>query len=333
MKKTHTLFVKTISAAVFLGVGAGACLAEDAYPSKAIRLVVPFATGGSADQAGRTLGRKLSERMRQPVIVENLGGAGGELGVNVVVRAPADGYTILVSPNGPITIAGLLKKTAYDVDRDLQPIGMVNVLPLIFAVNADLPVNTLSEFISYAKKNPNKVNYSNPGQGTAFQLNSELIRHATGITMTSVPYKGNGPAAIALASGEVQAGTSDFPSYLPFGPAPIGSGKIRFLATFSEKRAASLPDVPTVAEAGFAGFVPATTWIGMFVPAKTPKAIVDRLSAELDTIVHDPDVIAVLAKSGGGEPMPMSPAQFKKYIHDQIATLSARVKEAGIQLD
>ncbi|CAN5720765.1 tripartite tricarboxylate transporter substrate binding protein [soil metagenome] len=331
MNISKTALSASMQAIVLAGALACSALAQaQTYPTKPIRVVVPFNPGGSADLTARTVARKLQESMGQPVVVDNVGGAGGEIGVSNVVRSPADGYTILITPNGPITTAGLSKKLSYDVQNDLQPVGVVTLIPLLFAVNAALPVNTLPEFIAYAKKNPDSLNYSNPGPGSANQLNVELLRSAAGIKLTSVPYKGNGPAALAVATNEVQAGSGDFPSYFPVGPA--GSGKVKFLASFTSKRTAALPNLPTVAESGLPDFAAVVSWIGMFVPARTPSAITTKLAAELSRIVNDPEVVATFARAGG-EPAQMSPDEFGAYIKDQVVTLNARVKAANIQID
>ncbi|GAA0514614.1 tripartite tricarboxylate transporter substrate binding protein [Pigmentiphaga daeguensis] len=324
----------------FPRIAAGACaaacfwtapaLAQGSYPQKPIRVVIPFTPGGSADLSGRTVARKLSERLGQPVVVENIGGAGGEIGVNAVAQAPADGYTILITPNGPITTAGRFKKLSYDPLKDLQPVGVVTLLPLFVAVNAQFPARNLAEFIDYAKKHPGVVNYGNPGPGSASHLNGELLSYAAGIKLVAVPYKGNGPAAAAVASGETQAGFGDFPSFAPFGAS--GSGRVRLLAAFNETRTAVAPDVPTVSEAGLPAFKPIVSWIGMFLPAKTPAAITNRLAQELDHVVRDPEVAATLARVGG-EPASMSPERFGGYIRDQIRMLDQLIADAGIRID
>lgn len=340
MKKESTIIGCSVPRRLPLGLALAAALActlpaqaqPQDYPNKPIRMVVPFNPGGSADLTARTIARKLGESMGQQIVVDNVAGAGGELGVSNVVRAPADGYTIVVTPNGPITTAGLFRKLSYDVDKDLQPVGTVALIPLLFAVNAQLPVNTLAEFIDYAKKSPNPINYSNPGPGSANHINVELLRSAAGIKMTAVPYKGNGPAALAVASNEVQAGSGDLPSYVPFGPPPAGSGKVKFLAQFTDKRAAALPNVPTMREAGLKNFPSLVSWIGMFLPAHTPAAITKRLSDELAKAVRDPEVVAVFTKAGV-EPAVMGPDEFKHYIHEQVTAIGREVKAANIRVD
>jgi tripartite-type tricarboxylate transporter receptor subunit TctC len=207
---------------------------------------------------------------------------------------------------------------------------MVSIIPFVLAVNAALPVTSLAEFIAYAKANPNSINYGNPGNGTVSQLNTEFLRYSTGINMTSVPYKGISQAALAVASGDVQAGAGDFASYSPLGPT--GSGKVRFLAMFSNTRAAIAPNIPTVSEAGIPDYKPVVPWIGMFVAANTPKEIVARLNRETQRIVQMPHVREVMLKAGA-EPALMSVEQFSQYVANEGDDARKRVKAAGIKIE
>jgi tripartite-type tricarboxylate transporter receptor subunit TctC len=301
------------------------------YPSKAINVIVPFTTGGSADLVARTLGAKLSESLGQPVVVENHGGAGGEVGVSAAVRARPDGHTLLVTPHGPITVGGHFRKQSYDVSKDLIPVAMVAVIPIVFAVNASLPVKTLPEFIAYAKGRPDSINYSNPGLGSANHLAAEMLKYAGGIKMAPIPYKGSSVAAVAVASGDVHAGSGDLSSYLPFGAS--GSGKVRILGTYGPTRSAIAPDVPTIVEAGLPNFTPITAWIGAFVPAKTPPQIVARLHQEIMRALQRPDVRSVLMKAGGEAAAPMSPEKFGQYVRNEIDTFGKLIKAADIKID
>jgi tripartite-type tricarboxylate transporter receptor subunit TctC len=301
------------------------------YPGKAITVIVPYTPGGSADLVARTLGSKLSESLGQPVVVENHGGAGGEVGVGVVARARPDGYTLLVTPSGPITTGVHLRKLSYDVNKDLIPVGMVVMIPIVFAVNASLPVKTLPEFIAYAKGRPDSINYSNPGLGSGNHLAAEMLKYAAGIRMAPIPYKGASAAAVAVASGEVHAGSGDLASYLPFGAS--GSGKVRILGTYGPTRIATAPDVPTIVEAGLPNFTPITAWIGAFVPAKTPPQIVARLHQEIMRALQRPDVRSVLMKAGGEAAAPMSPEKFGQYVRNEIDTFGKLIKAADIKID
>jgi tripartite-type tricarboxylate transporter receptor subunit TctC len=301
------------------------------YPSKAINVIVPFTPGGSADLVARTIGAKLSDSLGQPVVVENHGGAGGEVGVGVAVRARPDGYTLLITPHGPITVGGHFRKQPFDVTKDLIPVAMVAVIPIVFSVNAALPVKTLPDFIAYAKDRPDSINYSNPGLGSANHLAAEMLKHAAGIKMAPVPYKGSSAAAVAVASGEVHAGSGDMSSYLPFGAS--GSGKVRILATYGPTRSAIAPEVPTIVEAGLTNFSPIIAWIGAFVPAKTPPQIVARLHQEITRALQRPDVRTVLQKAGGEAAAPMSPEKFGQYVQNEINTFGKVIKAADIKVN
>jgi tripartite-type tricarboxylate transporter receptor subunit TctC len=298
------------------------------YPSKPINFIVPFTPGGSADLIARTLAAKLGASLGQTVIVENHGGAGGEVGVGVAVRGRPDGHTLLVTPSGPITTGGHFRKQAYEVARDLVPVAMVAIIPSVIAVNAALPVQTLSEFIAYAKERPNAINYSNPGLGSGNHLAGELLKHTTGIKMVPVPYKGSSAAAVAVASGEVQAGSGDLTSYLPFGAS--GSGKVRILATYGATRTMTAPEIPTVAEAGVPGFR-AVAWVGMFAPAKTSPQIVARLNQEVMRALQRPDVREVFLKAGVEPAAPMSSEKFGQFVLDETDRLGKLIKAADIK--
>lgn len=299
------------------------------YPNKLITVIVPFTAGGAADLVGRTVAAKLSESLGQTVIVENHGGAGGEVGVGVAVRARPDGYTLLVTPQGPISVGGHLRKQPFDVTKDLIPVAMVTQLPLFFAVNASLPVQTLAEFIAYVKERPDLINYGNPGLGSTNHLAVELLKQSAGIRMTAVPYKGSSAAAAAVASGEVHAGSGDLPSYLPFGAS--GSGKVKILATYGPARSSMMPEVPTVVEAGVPSYRPISAWVGMFVQAKTPPEIVSRLHQEVMRMLQRADVRATFLKAGGESPAPMSQEQFSRIIHDEINSFGKLIKAADIR--
>ncbi len=329
----HTLTRSGVSrfAAALALVAVGVSAQAQSYPSKPITVVVPFGVGGSADLTARTVAEKLQAALGRTIVVENRTGAGGETGTNSVVRAAPDGYTLLMTPNGPITTGGLFKKQPYNVKTDLIPITMVTNIPLVLAANAALPANTVKEFLDYAKKHPNAISYGNPGTGSANWLNMELLRHEAAITMTGVPYRGNGAAAMAVGGGEVQVGSGDFASYLPLGPAPIGSGRVKFLATFTHERAKMTPNLPAIGEV-IPGFVPVTGWVGLYAPAGTPKEIVDRLHAETVKVLNLPEVKAVFEKAGMEE-APMDRAKFTKAVHDEIDGFTKRVKAANLQIE
>lgn len=253
-------------------------------PPKTIHIVVPYPPGGSSDLVARTLGVHLTARLGQPVVVENVPGAAGEIGVASVARKPPDGYTRLVTPNGAISTGRFFKKQPYDALTDLTAIAMVAEIQSVLAVNAALPVSTLDEFIAYAKARPSAVSYSSAGSASAHYLFSEVLQFNAGIKLTPVPYRGAAPAAMAVASGEVGAGVSDLTSFAPLSAA----GKVRILATFNRKPPAGFPDVPA-ASSVVAGMKPLAGWIGLFAPAKTPRAIVALLHREVTAIFQRAD--------------------------------------------
>ncbi len=318
---------RMLAGVLLAAVTAGA--QAQAYPSRPITVVVPFNPGGSADLTARTVAEKLQAALGKTLVVENRSGAGGETGAASVVRSPADGYTLLISPNGPITTGGLFKKQPYDVNRDLIPITMLTSIPMVLAVHPSLPVNSVREFVEYARKNPNAISYSNPGNGTVNWLDFELLAHEAAVKMTAVPYRGNGAAAMAVAAGEVQAGSGDFTSYLPLGPT--GANKVKFLGTFSEKRAAATPQLPTIGEE-VPGFVSVIGWVGLFAPAGTPPDVVARLHAETVKVLALPEVKTVFEKVGM-EAAPMSREKFLQVVKDETEGLGKRVKAANLRLE
>lgn len=317
-----------ISAAALLATP-GAFAQPQAYPNRALRILVPFAPGGSTDITARAVGAKLAEAWGQPVTVENQPGAGGELGVAAVVRRPPDGYTLLVTPNGPITTGGLFRKQPYDVASDLIPIAQLGVIPSVFAVNPAIPARTLAEFVSYARGLGKPVSCGNPGTGSGNHLAAELLAHAAGITMTSVPYRGSAAAALALMGGEIQAASGDLSSYLPL----AASGKVRILATYERRRATAAPDIPTVPEAGLPAFGYFTGWIGMFVAGKTPPEIVARIYEEVARVLQRQDFRSTAATVGIEPGEPMAREQLARYIRDEIEFLRAQTRAAGLKLE
>ncbi len=301
------------------------------YPTKPITIIVPFTPGGSIDLVARTLAAKLSESLGQTVIVENQGGAGGEIGIGAAVKARADGYTLLVTPGGPLTAGPHFRKQPFDVVKDLAPIAMVAVIPTVFSVNASLQIKTLAEFITYVKERPDSINYSNPGLGSGNHLATELLKQTAGINMVPVPYKGASAAAVAVASGEVHAGSGDLTSFMPFAANTGGSGKVRILATYGATRPLAAPDIPTVAEATGVPSFRSIAFIGMFAPTNTPPIIVARLNEEVIRILQRADVSAILVKGGVEPAAPMSPAEFSRFVRDEIDKAGKLIKAANIK--
>ena len=308
-------------------LAAGGAFAQS-YPSRAVRVVVPAGAGGP-DVVGRIVAAKLTELMGQTFFVENHPGANGIVGADMVAKATPDGYTLMVYSSGLISNKSLYKKLPYDTDRDFAPISnLVDNGGLFITVNPSVPAKTLKELIDLAKQPGSHLAYSTPGVGNTWHVATEVFNHYAGTKLIHVPYKGGGPAAAALASGEVQVMLSS--------PAPvmqyIKSGKARVLAYTASHRAPSLPDVPTTAEAGLPSFQVDGGWFGMFAPAGTPAAIIDRLNREVKVALADPAVVKRL-EGLGVAPAYTTPEQFRRFLAEETAKYAEYVRVAGVQLE
>ncbi|HVF63719.1 MAG TPA: tripartite tricarboxylate transporter substrate binding protein [Casimicrobiaceae bacterium] len=309
-------------------LGITAANAQERYPSKPIRLVVPFPAGGSTDIIGRLVAQKLSERLGQPVVVDNRGGAGGTIGTDNAAKSPADGYTLLLSTTSTLAVApAAYAKLAYDPVKDFVPVSLVAITPYLLVVNTGVKANTLAEFVTLAKSQPGKLNYASAGNGTTTHLAMEMLKDVAKFDAVHIPFKGNAPAELATLAGDVQALFGSMPAILQ----QTKAGKLRPLAVGSTARSPALPDVPTVAESGFPGFE-ATLWLGVSAPTGTPKPILDRLEAELKAIVAMPDFREGMARNGA-DPVSTSSSEFAKLIGDDIARYGKVVKAANIKLD
>lgn len=316
--------------ALCLGASVTSAMAQntDAWPSRPIRLVVPFPPGGGTDLVGRSVGNKLAEALGQRVIVDNRGGAGGNIGAEIAVRAAPDGYTMLIGSIGAIAINPTLygARLPFDPRRDLAPVTLSSDALNILMVHASLPVKSVKELIDHARANPNKLSFSSSGVGATDHLAGELFNRLVGVQTIHVPYKGGGPAAVDLAAGNVQFSFNTASAQTALWKA----GKIRALAVLSPKRQALFPDLPSIAEA-----VPGygvNNWYGFFLPAKTPRPIVDRLNAEINRILKMPDIIT-LHNAGGIVPLGTSPEDFSKFIGAETQKWAKVIKEAGIKLE
>jgi len=295
------------------------------YPNKPLRLVVTFPPGGAPDILARLFADKA--QLGQPVVVDNKPGAGGNIGAEMVAKAPADGYTIVMGTVGTHSINGALyRQMPYDMVKDFAPLGHVASAPNLLVVNNDLPVKTVAELISYMKANPNKLSFGSPGIGTSVHVSGELFKSMTGTQMTHVPYKGRQFAIPDLVGGSIQVMFDNMPSALPMAK----EGKIRALAQTTATRSAAAPDVPTVAET-VPGFE-ATTWFAMFAPAGTPKDIVAKLNAEMQRVYKLPDV-AEKMKTLGLEPWISTPEELAKYQATEITKWAKVVKDSGAKAD
>jgi len=298
-----------------------------AYPGKPIRLILPFPPGGGTDILGRLMAERLAPRLGQPVVVENRGGAGGNVGAEAAARSAPDGYTIvLVAPSLAIS-PSLYKKLAYDPVKDFAPVSLVATVPNVMVTNPSIPAKTLSEFIALAKSKPGAMNFGSGGNGTSNHLAGELFNIVAGVRLVHVPYKGVNLAMNDVMSGDVQLVIIGIPAAAPH----IKAGKLRALAVIDSKRAAALPDVPTAAEAGLKDFE-VTTWYGVHAPAGTPLPIVTRLNAEIVAVMHSNEMKERLATMAT-EPVTSTPEEFGDLIRREIAKWAKVVRAAGLKAD
>ena len=301
--------------------------AAQSYPTRPIRLVVPQSPGGSTDQVARPLARQLGEMLGQPVVVENRAGAGSVIGTDIVAKAAPDGYTLLAVAASFTISPSLYKQLPYDVERDFAPITLLSAFPNILVVHPSLPVTSVSELVSYLKKNPGKANYSSSGIGTGTHLSMELLKHLAAIDLVHVPYKGGAPSVNALLAGEVQVTLATISTALPH----VKSGRLRALAVTSRRRVNALPEVPTLAESGVPGYE-YSSWIGLLAPAKTPRAVIEKLGAEAARAARTPEMRTILALEGA-EPVGSSPDEFASQIRAELARWSKLVGATGIKAD
>jgi tripartite-type tricarboxylate transporter receptor subunit TctC len=302
--------------------------AIDAFPTKQIRIVVPFPAGGATDIAARAIADKMGAAWKQPVVVENRGGAGGNVGSDVVAKAPADGYTLVMGVTGSHAInISLYAKMPYDPVRDFEAISQVAVVPNVIVVHPSVKAVTLKEFVALAKREPGKLDYASLGSGTAAHLGMEMFKRDAGIFLVHIPYRGSAPAVADLIGGQVQVMMDGLPSALPH----VKVGRLRALAVTSQKRSPAAPDLPTIAESGYPGFY-ADAWSGLFAPRGTPKAVVDRLAAETRRILALPEVRERLAGLGA-EPVGSTPAEFASHVQREIAKWAQVVKASGAKAD
>jgi len=315
------------AAAALLILNAGQAAAQD-YPNKPVTLVVPFAPGGSSEVLARLIGQKLTESWKQQVVIDNKPGAAGNIAMELVQRSRPDGYTLILGHVGTLAVnPAMFAKLPYDPVHGFIPVAMIASVPNVVAVHPGLPVRNLKEFVDLAKAKPGALNYGSAGNGSAGHLAMEYLRQVTQIELTHVPYKGTGPMTTDLLAGQTQA---TFTGALPLMPF-IKEGKLRALAVGSAKRIPSLPEVPTVAESGYPGFE-TSQWYGILAPAKTPDAIVEKLSTEINRILKLPEVVDRLG-SDGSVPRAMSPPEFAAFIASEMKRWAVVVKTAGIKVD
>lgn len=298
------------------------------YPAKPIRYIVPFPPGGGQDLVARALSVKLTETLGQPVIVDNRGGAGGIVGTEVAAKSPPDGYTILMGSSTTLSIIpNLDQKISYDPIRDFDAVTKIADLAVILVVHPSLPVRSVKELVVLAKARPGELNFGSSGNGTPPQLTALMFNQAAGIKMVHVPYRGSGPALIALLSGETQLMFGSMTATLPF----VKRGQLRALAVTSIQRWPGASDVPTVSESGYKDFE-VTSWYGIFVPAGTPSAVVTKLNAEIVRILNVPEFRRSLADQGAAV-AGTSAEEFSNYVKSEIRKYGQVVKEASMRAD
>jgi tripartite-type tricarboxylate transporter receptor subunit TctC len=328
----HTSFTRHALACLSAAALACATLtargADAPYPNAPVKFIVPYEPGGSNDIIARLVGQSLSETLKTPMVIENHGGAGGNIGVGIAAKSAADGYTIVIGHVGTFSInPALYKKLSYDPLRDFVPIGMIAMIPNVLAVNNNLPVKNVQELIALAKKEPGKLFYGSGGNGSAAHLAVEHFKQMAGVNIVHVPYKGTGPSLTDLMGGQVQMTITGLLPVKPY----MDSGRLRVLATASSKRLKLLPDLPTIAESGVPGYE-AIQWYGLFAPAKTPAPAVTALHNALSKAMKSPAVIDRLAREGG-EPQDMTLDEFRKFTADQAKLWAGIVKTSGAKVE
>ena len=316
-----------VAVAVAALLPAGPAQAQ-AYPTRAVKMVVPFPPGGSLDIAGRLIAQKLTDAWGQPVVVENKPGAGGNIGADFVAKSPPDGYTILMGALSTHAVnPSLYKSMPYDAAKDFAPITLIAITPNVLVVNAASPVTSAKEFIAYAKANPGKLSFGSGSNGSAGHLAGELFKVETGTDAVHIPFKGGAPATQALLAGDTQFMFDNLANAM----AQVKAGKLRALAVTTANRSPLAPDLPTMAEAGLPGF-DISTWYGFFAPAGTPPAVVAKWSADVAKVLNAPDVRAKFV-ADGAEPTPNSPEQFAQFIAREQAKYARIVKASGAKVD
>ena len=297
------------------------------YPSKPVKIIVPFGVGGSADVYGRFLAAKLSEALGQSFVVENRPGGGAVIGTEAVAKSPADGYTLLVMSNTHTVNETLLPKKSYVLMKDLAPITGLNYQDLMLAVGANVQASTLREFIALAKAQPGKLNYASSGPGTPYHMAGELFKTMAGVDIVHIAHKGSDQARTALLGGQVEMMFDAISTMM----AQARAGKVKALATTGRARSAVTPDVPTVSEAGVPGYE-ATIWLGLMAPAGTPRPVLERLNTEVNKVINSAEVKDNWSKQGA-VPMGMPVDQFDKFLREDIAKWAGVIKAARMKVE
>jgi tripartite-type tricarboxylate transporter receptor subunit TctC len=322
VSRRHALGV----AAAGLAAMSGIALAQSAYPARPLKLVVPFAAGGTTTILARLLAERMGQNMGQPFVVDNRPGAGGNVGMDMVAKAEPDGYTILMGPIGLAINPALYAKMPFDPIKGLAPIGLYAGVPNLLVVHPSVPAANVKELIAHAKANPGKLNYASNGNGTSSHLAAEMLKTAAGVDITHVPYKGGAPAMQDLIGGQVSMLFDQMPAVLP----QVQGGRVRALGVSSARRSAAAPDVPAIAES-VPGF-DMTVWFGLLAPTGTPKEVITRLNSEMLKVLKDPAFQTQLAGMGV-TPMPSSPDEFSTFLRNETVRWGKVVKDSGAKLD
>lgn len=296
-----------------------------AYPGKTVRLIVPFAAGGSTDIVARTLAPRLTEMWGQTVVVDNRPGGSTVIGTEIVAKSPPDGLTLLITP-APFTIVpSLMKKLPYDPHKDFEPITLINTTPLVVVVHPGVPAKNMKDLAALAKAKPGALNFGSSGSGGSNHLAGELFNSMAGVKMVHIPYKGNAPALVDLLGGHVDVIFNGLTSAIP----QIRGGKLRAIGMTSLARAGAMPDVPTLDEQGFKGFL-AVAWNGLTAPARTPRPVIDKINADVLKLVKSPEMIERL-KADGSDPAGYSVEQYQKFLRDETAKWAKVIAAAGVK--
>ena len=312
------------AAALSAAVGASA---QSGYPNRPVKIIVPFAASGPADNYARFMAQRLQDALGQPFVVDNRPGAGAIIGTDAAAKSPADGYTLLMMSNTQTVNESLIPTKPYNLLKDFAPIAPINYSDLVLVVNPSVPANNLAELLKYARANPGKLNYASSGNGTPYHMAGELFKYMANVQMTHIPYKGSAAARTDVLSGQVDMMFDAVTTMTE----NIKAGKVRGIATTGRSRSSVSPELPTVSDDGVSKYE-AVIWLGMMAPVGTPEPIVSRLNAEINKIVNTPDVKAAWAKQGA-VPMVMSPSVFTKYVADDVSKWATVVRVSGAKAD
>ena len=319
--------LRAIATAIWVLVTGSAFAQASAYPDKPIRFVVPYPPGGGTDVIARIVQDRLRAALGQPIVIDNRGGAGGSIGTEVVARSAPDGYTVLFTLSSHTINPAIFSKLTFDTARDFEPIGIVCSLPQILVANPQFPANTVQQLIAMAKEKPGSLSFASVGNGSPGHLAGEMMKIRTGTQLTHIPYRGGGPAVTDVVSGQVPLLWVSIPAAAQF----VKQKQLKALAVSTVKRSAAFPDVPTMQEVGIADFE-VDSWYAMFVPAKTPRAIVDRLNAALNTVLKEPEIREKLLAQGS-EAVGGTPEQLGAVVNAELPKWAKLVKDAGIKAD